>query len=107
MLRGLTAAAPRSAPQQPPSAPAAPDRPIAAGAITTVDVMASSSTPVVDAPLHPSVDPSVVAFADGAPGDFLIQSGSSIVFFVDGLSRPGDVAVAAGRVERERGASER
>ena len=78
---------------------------IAAGAILTVDVMASSSTAVVDAPLHLTFDPSVLEFVDGAPGDFLSQGGSSIVFIADGQTRPGDVALAAGRVERERGAS--
>jgi len=78
---------------------------VATGAIMTVDVMASSSTAVVDAPLHLTFDPNVVEFVDGAPGDFLTQGGSSIVFFADGRSRPGDVAVAAGRVEREQGAS--
>jgi hypothetical protein len=77
---------------------------IAEGGIVTVDVMASSDTAVVDAPLHLSFDPNVMAFVDGAPGDFLAQGGSSIVFFADGSSRPGDVAVAAGRVERSQGA---
>jgi len=78
---------------------------IATGAILTVDVMASSSTAVVDAPLHLTFDPKVVEFVDGSPGDFLTKGGSSIVFFADGQSRPGDVAIAAGRVEREQGAS--
>jgi hypothetical protein len=78
---------------------------IASGAIVTVDVMASSSSPVVDAPLHLTFDPTILEFIDGAPGDFLTQGGSSIVFLADGSSRPGDVAVAVGRVERERGAS--
>jgi hypothetical protein len=78
---------------------------IATGALVTVDVMAASCAAVVDAPLHLSFDPAVVAFVDGSPGDFLTQGGSSIVFFADGRSRPGDVAVAAGRVERGQGAS--
>jgi hypothetical protein len=78
---------------------------IAAGAIMAVDVMASSSAAVVDAPLHLTFDPNVLEFVDGTPGDFLTQGGSSIVFLADGRSRPGEVAVAAGRVERERGAS--
>jgi len=82
----------------------ASERSIAAGAIVTMDVLASSNAAIVDAPLHLSFDPNVVAFVDGAPGDFLTQGGSSIVFFADGLSRPGDVAVAAGRVERAQGA---
>ena len=75
------------------------------GGILTVDVMASSTTAVVDAPLHLSFDPKVLEFVDGAPGDFLTQGGSSIVFLADGQSRPGDVAVAAGRIAREQGAS--
>jgi len=70
----------------------------------TVDVMASSSTAVVDAPLHLTFDPNVVEFVDGATGDFLTQGGSSVVFLADGRSRPGDVAIATGRVEREQGA---
>ena len=77
---------------------------IEAGAIMAVDVMASSSAAVVDAPLHLTFDPNVLEFVDGAPGDFLTQGGSSIVFLADG-SRQGDVAIASGRVEREHGAS--
>jgi hypothetical protein len=78
---------------------------IAAGGIVTVDVMASSDTAVLDAPLHLSFDPNVMAYVDGAPGDFLTQGGSSVVFLADGSTRPGDVAVAAGRVERSQGAT--
>ena len=75
------------------------------GEVVTVDVMASSSTAVLDAPLHLTFDPNVVEFVDGAPGDFLTQGGSSVVFIADGRSRPGEVAIAAGRVAREQGAS--
>jgi hypothetical protein len=78
---------------------------IAAGEIATLDVMASSSTAVVDAPLHLTFDPNVLEFVDGVPGDFLTQGGSSVVFLADGRSRPGDVAIAAGRVAREQGAT--
>ena len=77
----------------------------AAGGIVTVDVMATSDTAVLDAPLHLSFDPNVMAYVDGTPGDFLSQGGSSIVFFADGSTRPGDVAVAAGRVDRQQGAT--
>jgi hypothetical protein len=77
---------------------------IATGAVVTVDVLASSNAAVVDAPLHLSFDPRVVEYVDGAPGDFLTQGGSSLVFFADGSSRPGDVAVALGRVDRGQGA---
>jgi len=77
---------------------------IETGGFTTVDVMALSSTAVVDAPLHLTFDPNVVEFIDGATGDFLTQGGSSVVFLADGRSRPGEVAIAAGRVERENGA---
>jgi hypothetical protein len=77
---------------------------IATGGIMTVDVMASASSAVVDAPLHLAYDPHVVEFVEGTPGDFLTQGGSSVVFLVDGQSRPGDVAIAAGRVERMEGA---
>jgi len=112
-----------SAPAAPQAAPPAPqeDRPsppngpltlsvvasspaIPAGGIVTMDVIASSDTAVVDAPFHLSFDPAIVEFVDGTPGDFLTQGGSSIVFFTDGRSRPGDVAVAAGRVDRGQGA---
>lgn len=78
---------------------------VAAEELVTVDVMASSSAAVVDAPLHLSFDPQVLAFVDAAIGDFLTQGGSSVVFLADGQSRPGDVAIAAGRVSREQGAS--
>jgi hypothetical protein len=78
---------------------------VAAGEVVTVDVMAQSSTAVVDAPLHLTFDPGVVEFVDGAPGDFLTQGGSSVVFLADGRSVPGEVALAVGRVTREQGAS--
>jgi len=77
---------------------------IAPGGIMTVDVIARSSSAVVDAPLHLMFDSSVVEFVDGATGDFLTHGGSSVVFLADGRSRPGEVAIAAGRVEREQGA---
>ncbi len=83
--------------------PSSPE--IAAGGIVTVDVMASSDTAVLDAPLHLSFDPNVLAYLDGAPVDFLTQGGSSVVFLADGATRPGDVAVAAGRVDRSQGAT--
>ncbi len=95
--------------QQPPGeiqlAVAASAAEIARGEIVTLDVIASSSTAVVDAPFHLNFDPAALEFVDSAVGDFLTQGGSSVVFFADGHSRPGDVAVAAGRVLREEGAS--
>jgi hypothetical protein len=78
---------------------------IASGEVVTVDVMASSSTAVVDAPVHLSFGPNVLEFVDAVPGDFLTQGGSSVVFLADGRSRPGDVAIGVGRVSREEGAS--
>jgi hypothetical protein len=75
------------------------------GGIVSVDVLAATDSSVVDAPLHLNFDPKIVEFVDGTPGDFLTQGGSSVVFFTDGASRPGDVAVAAGRVERSQGAT--
>jgi hypothetical protein len=78
---------------------------VAAGDVVTADVMAQSSSAVVDAPLHLSFDPTVLEFVDGVPGDFLTHGGSSVVFLADGRTRPGDVAIAAGRVVREQGAS--
>jgi hypothetical protein len=57
---------------------------IATGSIMTVDVMASSSHAVVDAPLHLTFDPGVVEFVDGTVGDFLAQGGSSVVFSLIG-----------------------
>lgn len=78
---------------------------IASGEVVTVDVMASSSTAVVDAPVHLSFGPNVLEFVDAVPGDFLTQGGSSVVFLADGRSRPGDVAIGVGRVSREVGAS--
>jgi hypothetical protein len=102
--------------QGPADAPAAPKgelqllvvvsaNEVAPGQVVTVDVMASSSTAVVDAPLHLSFGPEVLEFVDGAPGDFLTQGGSSVVFLADGHTRPGDVAIAAGRVARDEGAT--
>jgi hypothetical protein len=73
--------------------------------MVTVDVMAWSSAPIVDAPLHLSFDPKVLAFVEAAPGEFLTQGGSSVVFLADGASRPGDVALAVGRIERQQGAT--
>jgi len=78
---------------------------VTTGGVVTVDVLAMSNVAVVDAPLHLSFDPAVLEFVDGVPGDFLTQGGSSVVFFADGRSRPGDVAVAAGRVDRAQGAA--
>ena len=78
---------------------------IAVGEVVTVDVMAASNVAVVDAPLHLSFGSGVLEFVDAAPGDFLTRGGSSVVFLADGLSRPGDVAIALGRVAREQGAS--
>jgi hypothetical protein len=78
---------------------------VAAGEIVTADVMALSSSAVVDAPLHLSFDPNVLEYVDGVPGDFLTHGGSSVVFLADGRTRPGDLAIAAGRVVREQGAS--
>jgi hypothetical protein len=72
--------------------------------VVTVDVVASANVPIVDAPLHLSFDPKLLQFVDGAPGDFLTQGGSSLVFLLDGQSRPGDVAIALGRVDRNTGA---
>src|SRR5258706_8435 len=89
-------AIPRAVPGELRLVVVAPVRVIAAGTIISVDVMASSSSAVVDAPLHLTFDPNVLEFVDGAPGDFLTQGGSGIVFLADGSSRPGDVAVAAG-----------
>jgi hypothetical protein len=67
--------------------------------------MAASSTAIVDAPIHLSFGPTVLEFVDSAPGDFLTQGGSSVVFLADGQTRPGDVAIAVGRVAREQGAA--
>ena len=78
---------------------------VASGEVVTVDVLAASSAAVIDAPLHLTFDPAIVEFVDAAPGDFLTQGGSSVVFLADGRSRPGDVAIAVGRVTREHGAS--
>ena len=111
--------APPPTPSQPAPDAAAPELPggelqlvvvasaaeVASGEVVTVDVMAASSAAVIDAPLHLTFDPAIVEFVDAAPGDFLTQGGSSVVFLADGRSRPGDVAIAVGRVTREQGAS--
>jgi hypothetical protein len=77
---------------------------VAAGEIVNVDVIASSNVPVVDAPLHLNFDPNVLAYVDATPGEFLAQGASSVVFVADGQTRPGDVALGLGRLERTRGA---
>jgi hypothetical protein len=96
---------PRAVPGEIHLAVVTPVHAIATGSILSVDVMASSTSEVVDAPLHLQFDASVLEFVDAAPGDFLTRGGSSVVFLVDGTTRPGDVAIAAGRVERAHGAA--
>lgn len=48
-------------------------------------------------------DPTVLSFVDASQGNFLGQDGSSVVFIVNGASRPGDVAVGLGRANRLQG----
>lgn len=78
---------------------------VARGEIVTVDVVATTRSAIVDSPLHLTFDAEVLAYVDAAPGPFLTQGGSSVVFLADGATRPGDVALAVGRVDREAGAS--
>ena len=75
------------------------------GSVFTVDVIAAAAGSIDDAPFHLRFDPAVVEFVDGAPGEFLSQGGSSVVFLIDGSKVPGDVAVGIGRTERETGAT--
>ena len=69
----------------------------------TVAVLAASEARVVDAPLHLLYDPARLRFAGASEGDYLNRDGSSTVFLVNGVSRPGDVVIGIGRSSRSRG----
>src|SRR5213594_1083944 len=71
--------------------------------VVTVVVLAASAARVVDAPLHLLYDPARLRFADAFEGDYLNRDGSGTVFLVNGVSRPGDVVIGIGRVNRSRG----
>jgi len=75
------------------------------GDSVTIEVGASASTPVVDAPLHLLYDPGALSFVDASEGEFMRRDGAGTVFLVNGLSRPGDVVIGIGRSDRSRGAS--
>jgi len=71
--------------------------------VVTVVVLAASAARVVDAPLHLLYYPARLRFADAFEGDYLNRDGSGTVFLVNGVSRPGDVVIGIGRVNRSRG----
>lgn len=69
----------------------------------TIDVVASSASPVLDAPFHLVFDATRLAFVDATAGDFLASGGGHVVFLANGASRPGDVTVGVARADRARG----
>jgi hypothetical protein len=73
----------------------------------TVEIGATASTGVVDAPLHLLYDPARLRFVAATEGDFMSRNGASTVFLVNGQSRPGDVVIGIGRTDRSHGAGGR
>ena len=75
------------------------------GESVTIEIGASSSIAVVDAPLHLLYDPAALRYLDAAEGDFMKRDGAGTVFLVNGRTRPGDVVIGIGRSDRAHGAS--
>jgi len=73
--------------------------------LVTITILAASNSGVVDAPLHLIYDPARLRFVDASEGDYLSRDGTGTVFLVNGLSRPGDVVIGAGRSHRSVGAT--
>jgi hypothetical protein len=74
------------------------------GEILTVEIAATATGGVVDAPLHLLYDPAQLRFLEASEGDYMKQDGVATVFLVNGQSRPGDVLIGVGRTDRSRGA---
>jgi general secretion pathway protein D len=116
---GLGGAAPPPAAPAPSPAPSPPGRgspgsltlsvvvPAQApriGESLTVEIAASATGGVVDAPIHLVYDPAQLRFLEASEGDYMKQDGVATVFLVNGQSRPGDVLIGVGRTDRSRGA---
>ncbi len=75
------------------------------GGELVVEVLATSTWKIVDAPLGLSYDPALLRFLDASQGDFLSRDGAGAVFLANGQSHPGDVALGIGRTNRAHGVS--
>jgi hypothetical protein len=75
------------------------------GDSVTVEIRASSTARVVDAPLHLVYDAARLRYLGGEEGDFLRQDGSGTVFLINGRSQPGVVTIGVGRLDRSHGQS--
>ena len=73
------------------------------GEILIAEVIAASPVRVVDAPFTLEYNPSLLRFLDASQGEFLTQSGGSVVFLANGEARPGQVNIGIGRSDRSRG----
>ena len=71
----------------------------------TVEIRASSTARVVDAPLHLVYDAAQLRYLGGEEGDFLKKDGSGTVFLINGRSQPGVVTIGVGRLDRSHGLS--
>jgi hypothetical protein len=81
---------------------AAPERP-RVGDQVSLDLIASSASRIIDAPLQLVYDAAVLRFVEAAAGGFLQADGGAVVFVANGASRPGEVAIGVGRGNRARG----
>ena len=68
-----------------------------------IEIVATSSARIVDAPLHVAYDSEVLRFLDASAGGFLSLDGGQLVFLANGHTRPGDVAIGIGRTNRTLG----
>lgn len=75
------------------------------GDVVTVEVRATASARVVDAPLHLIFDATRLRYVAGEEGDFLKRDGSGTVFLINGRSVPGVVTIGLGRLDRSHGLS--
>jgi hypothetical protein len=75
------------------------------GDSVTVEVQATATARVVDAPLHLDYDATRLRYVAGEEGDFLKRDGTGTVFLINGLSLPGVVTIGLGRLDRAHGLS--
>ena len=69
-----------------------------------VELAASASTGVVDAPVIVAYDAALLKFLDASPGDFLNRDGTQVMFLVN-AAQTGKVILGIGRTERLHGMS--
>lgn len=75
------------------------------GDSVTVEVQATATARIVDAPLHLDYDATRLRYVAGEEGDFLKRDGTGTVFLINGLSLPGVVTIGLGRLDRAHGLS--